>query len=96
MRETRELAKGLRSEKTYQQRAREALPLLVRQAEAGEKIYYADLAAEMGIEWPRTLNRPLGPSEDTVDELFLCDEAWYAAEVKPASFPDAELVRGMF
>ena len=38
MRETGELAKDLWGEKTYQRCAREALPLLVRQAEAGEKI----------------------------------------------------------
>jgi hypothetical protein len=60
MSETGESAKDLWGEKTYQRRAREALPLLVRQAEAGEKIYYSDLAAEMGMQNPRTLNYPLG------------------------------------
>lgn len=60
MRETGELAKDLWGDKTYQRRARVVLPLLVRQAEAGEKIYYSDLATEMGMTNPRTLNYPLG------------------------------------
>ena len=33
--------------KAYQVRAREALPLLVRQAEAGAPIFYSDLAEEL-------------------------------------------------
>ncbi len=46
--------------KTYQQRARAALPILVRQARAQQTMYYSDLAHEMEISNPRTLNYPLG------------------------------------
>lgn len=49
-----------RGAKTYQQRARTALPILVRQAKAHQTMYYSDLAREMGISNPRTLNHPLG------------------------------------
>ncbi len=79
MRETGELAKDLWGEKTYQRRAREALPLLVRQAEAGEKIYYSDLATEMGMTNPRTLNYPLGCVGDALVSL---SERW-EEEVPP-------------
>ncbi len=48
-----------RGAKTYQQRARTALPILVRQAEARKTMFYGELAREMGIH-PRTLNHPLG------------------------------------
>ena len=48
-----------RGTKTYQQRARAALPILVRQAEAGQTMFYGELAHEMGIRNPRTLNHPL-------------------------------------
>lgn len=44
----------------YQRRAREALPLLVRQAEGEKTIYYADLAQELGMPNPRNLNYVLG------------------------------------
>lgn len=46
--------------KLYEQRARKALPFLVRQAKAGQTIYYSDLAEEINIPNPRTLNYPLG------------------------------------
>ena len=57
---TAEISSGLEGDKLYQQRAREALPLLVRQAKAGKKIYYANLANEINIPNPRNLNYPLG------------------------------------
>jgi hypothetical protein len=46
--------------KLYQQRAYEALPLLIRKAMAGRTIYYGDLAAEMGMPNARNLNFVLG------------------------------------
>lgn len=46
--------------KLYQERARQALPLLVRQAEAKTTISYGSLAAELGIPNPRNLNFVLG------------------------------------
>lgn len=50
----------LQGDKLYLQRARLALPYLVRQAKAGKTIYYSDLAEEIGISNPRNLNYPLG------------------------------------
>ena len=43
-------------EELYQQRARNALPILVRQAMASEKIYYGDLAKELDMPNARNLN----------------------------------------
>jgi len=57
---TAEIAKILDGDDLYQQRARAALPLLVRQAHAGSKISYTDLAAELGMPNPRNLNYVLG------------------------------------
>jgi hypothetical protein len=51
---------SLRGEKLYQIRARAALPLLVRQATAGQTIVYSDLAAELQMPNPRNLNYVLG------------------------------------
>lgn len=47
-------------DKLYQERARAALPLLVRQARAGVPIFYSDLAGELGMPNPRNLNYVLG------------------------------------
>lgn len=58
--ETAKVARSLEGDELYQQRARIALPILVRQAHAVAKIYYAQLAAELGMSNPRTLNYPLG------------------------------------
>ena len=44
----------------YQRRAFLALPLLVRQAEAGQTIHYGQLARELGMPNPRNLNHVLG------------------------------------
>ena len=44
----------------YQRRAFLALPLLVRQAEAGQTIHYEQLASELGMPNPRNLNYVLG------------------------------------
>lgn len=61
MAETGEVATGLiDGDKVYQQRARRALPILVRQAKAHQTMFYGDLAAEVGAPNPRTMNFPLG------------------------------------
>lgn len=53
-------AECISGEKLYQQRARKALPLLVRQAQAREPTYYSDLAPRLGMTNPRNLNYVLG------------------------------------
>jgi hypothetical protein len=50
----------LDGDKLYQQRARDVLPILIRQAKSAQKIYYSDLAEEVRIPNPRNLNYPLG------------------------------------
>jgi hypothetical protein len=57
---TAQIAQPISGNKLYQKRARLALPLLVRQAQVGEPIYYADLAAELDMPNPRNLNYVLG------------------------------------
>ena len=47
--ETAQTAKPLFGNKLYQQRAREALPILVRQVTANQIISYSDLATELGM-----------------------------------------------
>ena len=69
MSKTHKIASGFFGDKLYQQRAREALPILVRQAKAGTPIYYEDLATEMGMPNPRNLNYPLGCIGDALNEL---------------------------
>lgn len=56
-------------DKLYQVRAREALPILVRQAEAGNTITYADLASELSMPNPRNLNYVLGSVGRTMQNL---------------------------
>ena len=53
----------------YHQRAREALPLLVRQAEADQPIDYGSLAVELGMPNARNLNYPLGSIGTTLQQL---------------------------
>ena len=53
----------------YQKRARAALPILVRQALAGEPIVYEDLAKELKMPNPRNLNFVLGSIGNTLSEL---------------------------
>lgn len=55
--------------KLYQARARNALPILVRQAASRKPIYYAALAAELGMPNPRNLNYVLGSIGTTLNEL---------------------------
>ncbi len=59
----------LEGEKLYQERARLTLPYLVRQAKAGQTIYYSDLAKEIDIPNPRNLNYVLGAIGNALIEL---------------------------
>lgn len=52
-----------------EERARLALPILVRQAEAGQPITYSGLAEELGMSNPRTLSYPLGCIGTALEEL---------------------------
>lgn len=63
------MAQTISGDKLYQQRARIALPLLVRQAEAGMTITYSDLALELGMPNPRNLNYVLGCVGETLQAL---------------------------
>jgi len=56
-------------DKLYQVRARQALPILVRQALSRKPIFYAALAAELGMPNPRNLNYVLGSIGTTLNEL---------------------------
>lgn len=67
--ETARIAETIDGSKLYQRRAREALPLLVRQAEASAPMYYSDLASEMGMPNPRNLNYVLGSVGQTLQDL---------------------------
>lgn len=67
--ETAQTAKSLFGDKLYQQRAREALPILVRQATANQIIFYSDLAMELRMPNPRNLNFVLGSIGQTLQEL---------------------------
>lgn len=58
--ETAEIAEAISGDKQYQERARRAFPILVRQALAHQTIYYADLARELEMPNPRNLNYVLG------------------------------------
>jgi hypothetical protein len=59
----------LAGDKLYQQRARAAFPLLVRQATQSEPIFYSDLAEELGIPNERNLNYVLGYIGEAVESL---------------------------
>ena len=63
------VAKDMFGDSSYQQRARAAFPLLVRQAFAQEKITYGDLAEELGLSNPRVLNYVLGSIGTTLVNL---------------------------
>lgn len=66
---TLETVKPIDGDQLYQQRARIALPLLVRQAHAHSPIYYSELAKELGMPNPRNLNRVLGSIGISLNEL---------------------------
>lgn len=69
MAETAATADPIQGDKLYQERARRALPLLVRQAEAKKTILYSDLAEELGMPNPRNLNYVLGSIGQTLQQL---------------------------
>ncbi len=69
MAETAQIATDIHGSGLYHQRAREALPLLVRQAESGEPIEYGSLAVELGMPNARNLNYPLGSIGTTLQQL---------------------------
>jgi hypothetical protein len=59
----------LAGNKPYQNRARAALPLLVRQATQSATVFYSDLAAELGMPNERNLNYVLGYVGDAMESL---------------------------
>ncbi|MDD5450472.1 MAG: hypothetical protein PHT49_01050 [Desulfovibrionales bacterium] len=67
--ETAERVLTIFGDKLYQRRGREALPLLVRQAETHTPIYYSDLAKELGMSNPKNLNYVLGSIGHTLLSL---------------------------
>jgi hypothetical protein len=73
MAETAKVAAPIAGDKLYQQRARQALPLLVRQAQSGEQIIYSELAEEMGMPNERNLNYVLGSVGQSME---LLSKAW--------------------
>ncbi|HEX8365974.1 MAG TPA: hypothetical protein VF603_11900 [Allosphingosinicella sp.] len=66
---TFESARDFHGPKLYQQRAREVLPILVRQAGARQPVFYEALAREVGMPNPRNLNYVLGCIGRTLNEL---------------------------
>ena len=66
-------ATPLSGDKLYQERARAALPLLVRQAEAATPIFYSSLARELGMPNPRNLNYVLGCIGQTLQHHLSAD-----------------------
>ena len=67
--ETARIAEPIAGDKLYQERARAALPLLVRQAHAGSPIRYGELAAELGMPNARNLNYVLGSIGQAIKAL---------------------------
>ncbi len=59
----------LTGDKLYQKRARLALPILIRQAQAEQPITYTDLALELNMPNPRNLNKVLETIGKALDEL---------------------------
>jgi len=78
-RKTAQIAEPISGDQLYQERARLALPILVRQAESGRPISYSDLAEELGMPNPRNLNYPLGSIGQT---LINISKSW-KAEIPP-------------
>lgn len=69
MAKTSEVARNFHGPQLYQQRARVVLPILVRQAEARQPVFYEALAQEVGMPNPRNLNYVLGCIGRTLNEL---------------------------
>lgn len=66
---TASVALNIWGDHLYQHRARNALPLLVRQAIARETVSYRDLASELGMPNPRNLNYVLGCVGSTLESI---------------------------
>lgn len=77
MAETASQTDNMFGDKLYQTRARQALPILVRQALSRKPIFYEALAAELGMPNPRNLNYVLGSVGTTLNELA-SDPDWGA------------------
>ena len=69
MADTAMQTKNMFGDKSYQERARRALPILVRQAASQKPIFYEALANELGMPNPRNLNWVLGSVGVTLQEL---------------------------
>ncbi|MCF6328794.1 MAG: hypothetical protein L3J02_03230 [Henriciella sp.] len=67
--DTAQIAEPLTGDKLYQQRARQALPFLIRQAQAEEPITYENLASELKMPNPRNLNYVLGSIGKALNNL---------------------------
>lgn len=67
--DTARTAEPISGNKHYQERARRALPLLVRQAHAAAPIYYSELAAELGMPNARNLNYVLSSIGQALRDL---------------------------
>jgi hypothetical protein len=69
MSETAEIADGIFGDKLYQDRARRALPILVRYAEAGRPLIYMDLSRDLSVPNARNMNYVLGSVGRTLADL---------------------------
>lgn len=67
--ETAAVAANMGGDRQYQERARRALPVLVRQALSGAPLFYRQLADELGMPNPRNLNYVLGSVGQSLLEL---------------------------
>lgn len=61
--------KDMFGSKLFQERAKRALPILVRQALSGNPIYYSALASELEMSNPRNLNYVLGAVGTTLEKI---------------------------
>lgn len=66
---TAEISAPITGDRLYQERARAALPILVRHAKVGTTLFYSDLAQELGMPNPRNLNYVLGSIGQTLEQL---------------------------
>lgn len=71
--ETAAISANMHGGKLYQERARKALPILVRQAFSRKPIFYQQLADELGMPNPRNLNYVLGSVGQSLIDL---SRAW--------------------
>lgn len=80
MAETASQTDNMFGDKLYQTRARQALPILVRQAASRKPIFYEALADELGMPNPRNLNYVLGCVGTTLQELSR-KRGWSGGEI---------------